>query len=283
MELYHYGIKGQKWGVRRYQNEDGSLTSAGRIHYGVGEGAARRREELNFKRYGVTEVSESVKKLIAEDRENYETNNKQPTNIKQNTNLYRVTTNNDNNIRDLTYVYTNKNENKESYYDSLGADGFIYFNQEGLGKWDSTFYKKTLLNTKVKSIAPQKEVEKIVRKYIDQYKDVSLAEIGVGFYDDHKKASRVTGAIAYENPTNKNLSNYDMRSMMKLAKDFGSERSLNEYLQKNLSKKYDAIIDYEDYGDKNLLDDYDSNSKDVVPYILLNNKNIKIKKIDTII
>ena len=29
-ELYHYGIKGQKWGVRRYQNKDGSLTTAGK-------------------------------------------------------------------------------------------------------------------------------------------------------------------------------------------------------------------------------------------------------------
>lgn len=27
--LMHHGIKGQKWGVRRYQNEDGSLTSEG--------------------------------------------------------------------------------------------------------------------------------------------------------------------------------------------------------------------------------------------------------------
>lgn len=43
-ELYHYGVKGQKHGVRRYQNEDGSLTAEGRDHYGIegirGEGGA---------------------------------------------------------------------------------------------------------------------------------------------------------------------------------------------------------------------------------------------------
>ena len=32
-ELYHYGIKGQKWGVRRYQNADGSLTPNGKKRY----------------------------------------------------------------------------------------------------------------------------------------------------------------------------------------------------------------------------------------------------------
>ena len=29
-ELYHWGVKGMKWGVRRYQNKDGTLTAAGK-------------------------------------------------------------------------------------------------------------------------------------------------------------------------------------------------------------------------------------------------------------
>lgn len=32
-ELFHFGVKGQKWGIRRYQNEDGSLTSDGQKRY----------------------------------------------------------------------------------------------------------------------------------------------------------------------------------------------------------------------------------------------------------
>lgn len=32
-ELYHHGVKGQKWGVRRYQNKDGTLTEAGQKRY----------------------------------------------------------------------------------------------------------------------------------------------------------------------------------------------------------------------------------------------------------
>ena len=34
--LIHYGVPGQKWGARRYQNTDGSLTPEGREHYGYG-------------------------------------------------------------------------------------------------------------------------------------------------------------------------------------------------------------------------------------------------------
>lgn len=49
-ELYHYGVKGQRWGVRRYQNEDGSYTSEGlKRRYQNADGSLT---EKGYKKYG---------------------------------------------------------------------------------------------------------------------------------------------------------------------------------------------------------------------------------------
>ena len=42
--LQHHGIKGQKWGVRRFQNKDGSLTAKGKQRYDDDEPGERKKE-----------------------------------------------------------------------------------------------------------------------------------------------------------------------------------------------------------------------------------------------
>ena len=46
--LYHHGIKGQKWGVRRFQNKNGSLTPLGRNR--KNDAAKIQRKNINKKR-----------------------------------------------------------------------------------------------------------------------------------------------------------------------------------------------------------------------------------------
>ena len=55
-ELYHYGIKGQKWGIRRFQRKDGTLTPKGRKRYADDGG-----DEAPAERKG---MSESTKKKL---------------------------------------------------------------------------------------------------------------------------------------------------------------------------------------------------------------------------
>ena len=45
-ELYHHGIKDMKWGQRRFQNKDGSLTPAGRLRYRAKEGLKKTGDKL---------------------------------------------------------------------------------------------------------------------------------------------------------------------------------------------------------------------------------------------
>lgn len=60
-ELYHHGVKGQKWGVRRYRNEDGSLTE-------LGKKREARREERSDKR-----VARQHRRHLAAGKKNLKT------------------------------------------------------------------------------------------------------------------------------------------------------------------------------------------------------------------
>ena len=77
-ELYHHGVKGQKWGVRRYQNPDGSLTAAGKKRHNSDNVNKMSNEELrqkvnrmnNEQRYiELTKSSSSSVSKVADDVE----------------------------------------------------------------------------------------------------------------------------------------------------------------------------------------------------------------------
>lgn len=55
-ELAHHGIQGMKWGVRRYQNEDGTLTEEGRNRYGR---TIAKKLNANDRRIAVIKANEN--------------------------------------------------------------------------------------------------------------------------------------------------------------------------------------------------------------------------------
>lgn len=55
--LAHHGVKGQKWGQRRYQNEDGTLTPEGRTRYGRGKNASKELRSLERSEYNRMKAS----------------------------------------------------------------------------------------------------------------------------------------------------------------------------------------------------------------------------------
>lgn len=81
-ELRHWGIKGQKWGVRRYQNKDGSLTPAGKKRYDNWSEDAKEADRIKKKK--VYEMSNAeLNKLNT--RQNLERNHAQlnPSSVKR--------------------------------------------------------------------------------------------------------------------------------------------------------------------------------------------------------
>ena len=63
-EIWHHGIKGMHWGIRKYQNEDGSLTPAGERHYYKKDGSLKRRGKNFFLKQYKKKAYDNVHKQL---------------------------------------------------------------------------------------------------------------------------------------------------------------------------------------------------------------------------
>ena len=115
-ELYHHGILGQKWGVRRFQNEDGSLTPEGEKRY-----------------------SESLSNVYGNDQESDDDYT-----ISKGTSVFRRTqSNNDDDFSNSKYTYAyDYDSNDDNFYKQFGkkvteysvSDDTVLAGKKTLGK-----------------------------------------------------------------------------------------------------------------------------------------------------
>ena len=87
-QLYHHGILGMKWGVRRYQNKDGSLTNAGKNRYDRDVRENNSKKKDNRIRIDGPDPKRWVKEDLNRARRVVDTSSdllKQAKNIEQNT------------------------------------------------------------------------------------------------------------------------------------------------------------------------------------------------------
>lgn len=64
-KLEHFGIKGMKWGIRRYQNPDGTLTDAGKKRYGTVESLNLAKERSAARKKMAVKVAKTSIKVAA--------------------------------------------------------------------------------------------------------------------------------------------------------------------------------------------------------------------------
>lgn len=173
-ELYHHGILGQKWGVRRYQNKDGTLTAEGRRHYGYGDSKKsnvvttdqakqqyyKYKDNLELKNFIDSGGSKEYfdKKDIEEAMKTGESNRQQ---IKEKMN--KDLSSNIDNLKKLDYGSDEWYEERDRYYEKM--DSYAK-------EWTEATLKD--MNVSLKSVEENEEFSKwlgVGEGYVNTYSD----------------------------------------------------------------------------------------------------------------
>ena len=183
-DLYHHGIKGQHWGVRRYQNQDGTLTAAGKKHYKsiqkeYGDDYKRAHNDI----YGKGNKTFNEEGMAKSKRA-----------VKAETKYTSSIRNLDNDPKYMTNRFKKKqDEVKEAYGKLQEANSWKGFKGLKRGKYAKDYQQKNhelvqmIFSGENKKFdaARDKAAEKIKSKYFDETASAILRDNG---YEDNKKA-----------------------------------------------------------------------------------------------
>lgn len=205
--LYHHGIKGQKWGVRRFQKKDGSLTPEGAKRYADGA-----KEGRDYKDYGDGRIE-----------------------IKKGTNLQRlVGANNKQDLSGTTYASFTKHDNN-SYLKVITGKGFL-----GGGR-DTKLTLKTTADLKSPST---NDAAKMFFKMLKNNPDLAETYSKTMFgrkYSDKELDSAINGELS-----KKMLEEYQMANSSFMFTDDDSRKVKNAYYDVVSKNGYNMLRDEND-------------------------------------
>lgn len=112
-ELYHYGVKGQKWGVRRYQYADGSYTPAGKKRY-------YSTQNQNGVKRTATIMNMTVKEAVNKTRTQITGRQYVDSYLKEGTTFARIQTNKE--FEDYAFYATYKQKDMDKYMGLFGKN-----------------------------------------------------------------------------------------------------------------------------------------------------------------
>lgn len=248
-ELEHHGILGMKWGIRRFQNKDGSLTSAGKKRYSGPKSIRKGTRPVSIKgqRY-----------------------NKDIT-IPVGTAAYRIQATNKLNKKGPMYISLDRHDHKElvdTVY-LVGPDGGVAIDAFTPENPDTTTYSMELKTTKeLKAPSYQHAME----TFVEMVGDVGIDSINP--YDKQWKSGQWF-VESFLNSGKWDLGpDYSYTEFVNNMQSHANGKFYEEFRKRLVDKGYNALVDPKDRGYSKKDEHHNSNA----PFILLDSSAVKISK-----
>lgn len=223
-EFYHWGIRGMRWGIRRYQNPDGTLTPAGKKRYGealskIGSSNEESWRNEGRRRAGISNIDADTDV------------------IKKGSHINR---------------YANSNEALDSRnkYASLTVEDKRRYGEdydEGALR-GATDTPASLFVYSAKKDIRVASGEKVAKDLIDVYGDTAMREM----YDYVRKYSDYARNIGFgkQPKAQREAADYVHKASSAVTEFFKNTMSahMDEISKKYLNEKYDAFVDAEDWA-----------------------------------